>query len=477
MLALAALLMAAACSHNGNDVSTVTDVQVSIDIENPSDAIPEDFIGLSFETGSVRINNAHTDGYFFSASNNQTLNIFNQLGIKHLRIGGGSVDTNPTVPTFADIDELFAFVRKSGVKVIYSFRLLNGDLDNEVKVAKYVWDNYKDCIECFAVGNEPDWNSYHKPDPEIKDYPTYLAKWKKFAYAIKSEIPEVKFTGPNTGSNYPVAGAKDTDFNGKSWTVNFAEDLKDSGLLYSLAQHNYVGQDAAKMKPEEMIPQIMSADWPEVQYPALYNATCLPVLNLGFDYRLQESNSFSSASDGGSNSFSTALFSLDYMHWWSEHKCSGVNFHNKQWVLNAPIGMDGNKNFFVNPVGYGIMAFKLGGKGNILPLELTNAAKRNITAYAVRNDEHIYVTLINKEYGEAGHDIKVKLNLNADFKSVKSLKLDTPGNNPYSREARLGGEHIESTSEWAGKWVTLSRNTDVITVGECSALILDIVVK
>lgn len=477
IISVIAALTVAGCTHNDGSATTGSgDLTVSIDLSAPGKEIPADFSGLSFETGSVRINNAQTKGYFFSDENTQSLHIFKELGIRHLRIGGGSVDTNPTVPTRQDIDEFFQFARKAGVSVIYSFRLLNGDLENEVETAKYVWDNYKDCIECFAIGNEPDWDSYHREDPEIRDYPSYLSKWTRFAQAIKAEIPEIRFTGPNTGSNYPVYGAKDTRYDGKSWTVNFAEDWAGKDMLYSVAQHNYVGQDAAKLTPDDMIPKILSTNWNEVQYPALYDAVVKPVTELGYSCRLQESNSFSSASEGGSNSFATALFSLDYMHWWARHDCAGVNFHNKQWVLNAPIGKDNSGNLYVNPVGYGIKAFSISGKGNILPVSLSDNNK-NVTAYASVNGKHIYVTLINREYGNNAENLTVNLDFDAEVSNIRTLALETTGGNPFNTSARLGGALIGHTEDWDGEWKNIGSGSRTVEVKKCSALIIDIMTK
>lgn len=462
-------------SNSGEGASN--EIRITIDTDQTGDQIPEEFIGLSFETGSVRKNNAGTNGYFFSAGNAQSLHIFKQLGIKHLRIGGGSVDMNQVAPTFQDIDELFSFVDKLGIKVIYSFRLLNGKIDNEVQVAKYIWDNYKEHIECFAIGNEPDWDSYHREDPEIRDYPTYLAKWKRFAEAITREIPEARFTGPNTGSNFPVTGAKDTNYNGVSWTVNFAKDLKDSGWLYQLAQHNYVGQDATGRDPQEMIDKILSRSWNNIEYPALYNATLAPVLKEGFTYRLGESNSFSGQSDGGSNSFATALFSLDYMHWWAEHQCAGVNFHNKQWVLNAPIGKDDARNFFVNPVGYGIMAFKLGSRGAVQPLTMENAGQLNVTAYAVRDKNDVYVTLINKEYGFDAQDAVVTIDIDKSVQRIETIELASPEGKASSRMATLGNGVIDNTAEWNGTWNTHDTGKTEFDLSHTSAMIIHLTLK
>lgn len=482
LFASATLFFAARCSAadknpdpNDNRPAAIT---ITIDAESPGDRIPDDFIGLSFETGSVRKNNAGMPGYFFSSGNAQSLHIFDQLGVRHLRVGGGSVDANKVAPTYEEINELFSFAAKSGVRVVYSLRLLNGDLANEVQVARYIWDRYKEYLDCFAIGNEPDWDSYHRPDPEIRDYPTYLAKWKKFAAAVTAVIPEAKFMGPNTGSNYPVAGAKDTNYNGKSWTVNFARDLKETGLIAELAQHNYVGQDAdEKSSPWTMIDKMLSPSWNNQQYPVLYNATLAPAVQDGYTYRLAESNSFSGQCDGGSNSFATALFALDYMHWWAQHKCNGVNFHNKQWVLNAPIGMDASGNLFVNPVGYGMMAFKFSGKGNILPIALDNASHANVTAYATKEGKNIRVTLINKEHGHDARTVAVTIDLNAKIRKIETLSLCSPGNDPASRIATLGGARIDNTTDWQGKWDAYAGKEPVIEMKPASALIVHILTE
>ncbi|MGM9749207.1 MAG: hypothetical protein ACI3ZN_10430 [Candidatus Cryptobacteroides sp.] len=410
------------------------------------------------ETGSLRKGNAgfnNYEGYFFSEDNTQTIRIFETLGIKHLRVGGGSVDANKIEPEYADIDHLFAFARKVGVKVVYSFKLLNGSSAKNTELAQYIQNKYSDVLDCFAIGNEPDWDSYHKTDPEIKDYPTYRDKWLRFANEIRASVPDAKFTGPNTGSNYPVTGAKNTDYNGKSWTVNFAQDLKSKALLKMASTHNYVGQDAVgqQLTPTQMVNKMLSKNWINKEYPALYHSISRPVIDSGFPYRLAESNSFSGGCEGGSNCFATALFALDYLHWWAEHQCAGVNFHNKQWVLNAPIGMNPETgDLFVNPVGYGIAAFSQGGKGFVQPMEVINKNQINATAYAVRDGNTVYVTLINKEYGSKAKELVADIDIDNETSTVETLLLESPEHDPLSLKATLGGTEIKSTDKWEGKW-------------------------
>lgn len=70
------------CSDNSSNLRSSDlnqgspEVNISIDANELGDLIPEDFCGLSVETGSIRKNNAQYNGYFFSGNNKQTLQIF-----------------------------------------------------------------------------------------------------------------------------------------------------------------------------------------------------------------------------------------------------------------------------------------------------------------------------------------------------------------------------------------------------------------
>src|SRR5262245_20531228 len=92
---------------------------VSVDISSPGFLIPDDFIGFSFETRRVNYNSDGVTVYFFDSTNTQALTLFRQLGVRSLRVGGGSVDQPETpIPTPKDIDALFRFAKAADVKVI-----------------------------------------------------------------------------------------------------------------------------------------------------------------------------------------------------------------------------------------------------------------------------------------------------------------------------------------------------------------------
>ncbi len=480
--------------------ATITLAQSSVSLNiytlHPGVFIPNDFSGISLEMGSLRSGNGGTLGYMFDdtttwpvTQHKQIINLFCELGLKNIRVGGGSVDMN-IVPSNYDIDAFFRFVKAINATVIYSVRLLNGNISDDSNIAKYVWSNYSQYIDCFAIGNEPDWHSYHTSDPAIYEttsgvpgtaYPSYLAKWRSYASAITTAVPDAKFGGPDTGSNYPIPGGTNTTYNGLTWTTNFANDETKSGIVKSIFFHNYVGQGAPNIgsgiSNNQLIGEILSTTWVDSYYPGLYNASGAPALADSLNYRLTESNSFSGYRSGVSNSFATALFSLDYMHWWAAHGAAGVNFHNKQWVGNGPVYMDANQNYQIYPVGYGIAAFNIGGHGKVDSLSIINPDNLNITSYAVADTNALYVTIINKEHFTGMRDAIVDITAPGYSNGASVMYLSVPDSNVADTTGVLLGGASITNSGWLGIWSPIDsagEGTYVVSVHASSAAIVKI---
>ena len=477
-----------------------TSVSINVLAQRPGYRIPSDFSGLSIETGSLRSGNGGVCGNWFDDStvwpqrlHAQMITLFNNLGIRNIRVGGGSVDVNNVIPTNSDIDAFFRFVKATNVSVIYSLRLLNGDITQDTNIAKYVWSNYHQYIRAIAIGNEPDFHSYHTVDPTIYEtqpgvpgtgFPSYIARWKTFASAVASAVPDVKFGGPDTGSNYPIPGGANTYYNGLPWTVQFAYSTRSLSNIAEIYFHNYTGQGASGT-PQGMADAMLSPTWDNSYYPALYTATCVPVLAAGLPYRLTESNSFSSGLSGGSNCFATALYSLDYLHWWAAQGASGVNFHNKQWVLNDAIFMDSDGNYQINPMGYGIAAFKIGGQGRIDSVSISNPANLNLTAYAVADSNgQLFVTVLNKEhytsapFAPAPRDAEVNISAPGFPDTACVMYMSAPSGNVLATDSiTLGGQTISNGAPFAGKWSpidTVRAGYYVVSVPYASAAIVRI---
>jgi hypothetical protein len=459
--------------------------------------IPDDFAGLSFERGPLNQGNAGVAGYMFSPANGSLVTLFRNLGLRNLRIGGGSVEESIPAGTgrdgFTGIDNLFAFADAAQVQVIYSLRLLSpsagpiADLDKVgAEVARYIWDRYRQHVASFCIGNEPDWHAFHtyaghRLDPAIYEansgvpgsaYPSYRAGWQRFAQAVGAAAPGAPLIGPDTGAYSPLTYTPDPE-TGVSWTERFATDERASGRVPDITQHYYVGGSPRKTTARQAIRNMLSPEWVTgtaigsqpagttyTPYPWLYSNNLAPVLAAGLRYRLTESNDYLTGVPGASNAFASALWALDYLHWWAAHGAVGVNFHNKQWlytdtIVPDPAGAAGR--FATTPKGYGIKAFTLGSAGQPRPVTIGNPDGINLTAYCVSNPGAAYVTIINKTHGPGAADAAVTISPPSQgLQRAQVMTLDSgePGN-PGAATATLGGAAITGDVPWDGQWQAL----------------------
>jgi hypothetical protein len=449
-------------------------VMVTIDARAPGVSIPADFVGLSFETSNLLPDKQGR--YIFSGENKQLVSVFKTIGIKNLRIGGGTAeDPRYAVPGPADIDQLFAFAKAAEVRVIYTLRLLNGDKEADAAIASYIQQHYGTRLEYFCIGNEPDWRAYHNKDPKITDYPSFLRQWRTFASAIVAAVPGAKFAGPDTGSDYPISNAKDTDYNGTSWTQHFVADEKKSGRLVAALQHDYIGQGSKGVSIQTAVDAMLSANWDTVNYPALYNHVLAPVQTEGLVYRMTECNDYTGGIDGASNAFASALWALDYMHWQAAHRAVGVNFHNKRWIHTDTIYPDRQGIFQIAPKAYGLKAFELGGRGSVEAVKIANPNRINVTAYAVRGDGYLFVTIINKTHGLGAREAEVAILGDGVTPHAEVIFLTAPNGDVTARAGvTLGGASVPNDGPWLGKWTALPPDTTgqcVVKVAAASAAI------
>jgi len=431
--------------------------------------IPSDFIGLSFETEAMQPDNENGNGYVFDSTDKQLVTLFQNLGIRSLRIGGDSVDSNKSgyIPAKNDIDALFRFAESAQVKVIYSLRLLNGNPSQDASTAEYVLHNYDRYLTCLAIGNEP--NLYKNKDPEITNDASFYTKWRAFATTITNSLPDAKFGGPDTGTG------------GTSWASDFAQREANSGMVTRIFSHYYVG-GFPKGDAQRLINEMLSPAWDTARYPAFYNKIGAPARSLGFPYRFTELNSFVASFPGtwgGNNACATALFSLDCMHWWAEHGCAGVNFHTVIGKYNGTVYRDADGNYQVYPIAYGIKAFDIGGHGKVHAVSVTNPDHVNLTAYAVTDTNNtLFVTIINKEHNDGARSASVTIAPgNLSFGTVEAMYLVTPNSDAGATNGiTLGDASIANDEPWSGKWTSLKsdKNGCVVTVPAASAAIIKI---
>ena len=466
-------------------ISLAAAAQSSVELtvaDSPGYRVPADFTGLSFEADAALPNHRGVKGYFFCSANKELVRLFVNSGIRSLRMGGGQVDYNHEAAyDRAAIDSVFSFAKAAGIKVIYSLPLLNANDTADALAAQYIWEHHREYLECFSIGNEPNEPPYKEaPAGAIKTYAEYLAAWRKFAAAIVKAVPGARFTGPDAG--------------GWNWTEEFARDEKSSGSIAMITHHQYPGgHPAIRNVPytaQQAIDSMLSPAWLAGEYRNIYDKTGPKVARYGFSCRLTEANDYLGGIAGASNAMASALWALDYMHWQAARGAIGINFHNNQWLKTCTIYLGPGGEVLANPKANAIKAFDLVSGGRTEPVAIVNPNGVNLTAYAIKGDSYLYVTIINKEHGARGCGVHATIGAKGFTTSKGFTKskgfttsgkasvmyLIAPGNDAGATGGiTLGGDSITNNRPWNGEWTVLGRKHKDrydVNVAQASAVIV-----
>lgn len=441
-------------------------VRLNLNTTASTTPIPADFLGLSFETLTLL---PHTDGSpaYFVPTNRPLTQLFHTLGIRSLRLGGNTADTpSIPIPTQSEIDQLFQFAQAAGVKVIYTLRLRESSVPNVAEAAKYLMDHHATQIDCLAIGNEP--NIYEHV------FSKYADDLRAYTSAVLAAAPNAHLCGPGTN----ITGTA-------PWANGYIKEFGQSPHLLWLTQHAYPGGAGGKVTdPATGIRQMLSPEF-EQRYQNYVNAFVPAAQTAHIRYRIEESNSFyNGGAQDVSNTFASSLWALDYLYFWLAHGSSGVNFHTGDtvaaadhqapcWYATFWTRPDGTLD--VHPIAYAIKAFELAAKGEILPVEATNAPT-TLRIYATRNaDQTIYLTLINKQMDSPQPPASIETQLPPHSGKVSIMSLNAPALTATSG-VQLGGAAIDSEGQWNGEWQRTPAHgkTLRLTVQPASALLVRI---
>jgi hypothetical protein len=425
------------------DAQTV--VSVVIDTQSPGATIPDDFSGLSFETETLLPDKAGS--HYFSKTNSALADTVRNLGVKSLRVGGNTAD-RPTLqfPDIKDADHLFAFAKATSAHVIFTLRLRQGGPEEAAQIAKHLIQHYKSQLTCFAIGNEP--NVY------LKSFRAYEAELKRYMQAFDkfSAGSAVRFCGPGTTPSKT------------EWARDFSDSFAHSDHIRYVTQHAYPGNSGRKVLDSASgISAMLSSAWAE-SYERFYDSFAMAAQANQLPFRIEETTSyFNGGAKDVSNTFASALWGLDYMHWWAAHSAAGINFHTGEHVAAGDentqcfyaVFLRSGNGYAIQPLGYAMKAFDVAGHGRVVPLHLQSGAHPiNLTAYAVMSDtNNLYVTLINKEEGTDAKDATVLIAVPAEYKHLSLIRMeDRNGGITAKAGVTLGGVVIQENGVWNGAW-------------------------
>jgi hypothetical protein len=493
-------------TESSSAARAVVSTTIHIDTNRIGSAIPPTYVGMSITRKNI--SGQGGDALFDPARNPayaELLNLVKQVRIRHLRTVSGDAKTEEGDPTAEEDDNFFRFAKAAGLgerSIIYSLHLFNEEdhlpgTSNTIS-AKHIWGSpYRSMIESFALDNEPDWKGRYHLDPNIRGYfpsrgsigyrDAWTRRYDEVQAALGRPVPPAAFSGPDTGSNYPVStdAASNTSIDGTPFTLRFAIDHRHHIDLAT--QHYYGGSNQGTLTAREMAEAMLDPmrldDWQKLLDHALAGARTWPG---GLRFRLTESNAFSGGLDPGSQCFATALWSLEYFHWWAAHGSVGVDPFTRVVQYNAPIFLDTRSGaFMAEPYAYGMLAFALGSEGTTVRPEAVSFSSKidRVTAYAVVNSAHLYVTIVNKTFNSVGaKDASIVIHADGFVaKQARALELaSAPGQSGDASvtSATLGGAKIPNAGDWSGTWTSVPVRGDgsigPVSVPSTSAFVIDV---
>ncbi|HTC94633.1 MAG TPA: malectin domain-containing carbohydrate-binding protein [Terriglobales bacterium] len=439
----------------GEGAQAQSPVTVTLSPGSPGAAIPNDYIGLSYETGSIN------GGNYFRPTNQPLLQVFSTLGIKSLRFGGNTSDSG--TPANADLDNMFGFAKAAGIPVVYTLRLKGSSPGAAATTAGFLWGKYSSSITCFSIGNEP--------DLYIGSYATYASDVSAYMSAVGPVAPGAKFCPP------------DTSRHNTSWVGQTANQFGTAKLAH-VTHHVYPGGSGATTCCAAARDTLLGTGI-FGEYNSQYSGSVPTAAGDGLLLRLSETNSFvHGGAPNASNTFASALWGLDYMYWWTTQQdmLGGVNFHTGDSVASGPpnyaVFLSTAGGYSMHPLGYGIKAFDLGGHGRVVHAALNNPSAVDLTAYGVlAADNSLWVTVINKSHDASATTVNLTIQSGGSYNQAAEWVLQAPNNDvSQTTGVTLGGAGFNVDGTWNGTStpVAISGGNVSLTMPPATAVVVQL---
>jgi hypothetical protein len=372
---------------------------LTIDESSTLSTIPQDFIGLSYESAQL------ANPAFFSAKNTALIALFRELsdwGV--LRLGGGTSEftaftadetqaaapfdavgpdtsknvKSDTIITRQSLRNLREFLDATGWRCLYGLNLGRGPVARAVQEASYAQSILGPRLIAFQLGNEPDaWRNRYRP--ATWSYADYWKEWSAAATAIEVRVPQASFAGPDVSNKL-------------AYVTGFAEDKKHNAHdVVMLTSHYYAMGPAGA--PGITLDKLLSPD-PKLERDLAIAMTAAH--SAGLPYRMSEGNScWNGGQSGVSDTLASALWVADMMLDFASLGCAGVNLHGGGNGFYTPIAGTLAEGFTRRPEYFGVELIKPFTGATLIRSKL-DCANDRVRAYAARKSGSAMVLIINK---------------------------------------------------------------------------------
>jgi hypothetical protein len=402
------LLLAQSGFSAGAETITAT---LTIDESVTLATIPEDFIGLSYESAQL------ANPAFFAASNTALIALFRELSAGGvLRLGGGTSDwtaftideasgpppfdavgpdtsknlKSDTPITPASLRNLRAFLDAANWRCLYGLNLGRGPIARAAEEGFYVEQILGPRLIAFQLGNEPDaWRSRYRPT--TWSYPDYWKEWSAAHAAIAARVPNAKFAGPDVS-------------NKMAYVTGFADDVKRSAPDVVLLTSHYYAMGPAGAK-DVTIEKLLSPD-PKLERDL--RIAMAAAHSAGIPYRMSEGNScWNGGQPGVSDTLASALWVAEMMLEFASFGCAGVNLHAGGNGYYSPIAGNLAAGFTRRPEYFGIELAKPFIGATLMQSTLA-CADNKLQAYAAHGADKRFVLAINKTAQPAAIQLQLR---------------------------------------------------------------------
>ena len=422
--------------------------ELLVDFNAPGQRIPDDFLGLSFESKGL-----FSEG-IFSPANHSLISLIERLGSKGvIRIGGNSSD-RPSLPKWSRRDRtqfknLAGFLSEIGWPLIYGLDLGSDKAEPAAIEAEMVAQAVGSNLCAFQFGNEPD---LFRADLRKSDYnySDYLIEWREFLRAVRTRVPGAPVAGPDI--------SYDT-----TWLEPFINAFGPE--IRFLTCHYYSEGPASR---GDVTMERMLESGPALQ--KLVDSVARYAERSGLKVRMTETNSvFGGGKPGISDTLGAALWGIDVMFSVAQAGWLGINFHVGNDADYSPVVRSRRGVFEPRPLYYAMILFAYAGRGSLVPIR---GQGRSVSAFAIRGRQgERRVVLVNKDLAQAA-DVRIAtLGHKATI-----VRLTAPSAESKSG-ITLGGSSVDSKGVWAPRLtesVLLRSSRFIVPLPAASAAVIQI---
>ena len=337
-----------------------SEIAVTADFDRPQFSIPEDFLGLSFETRRIVLQD------YLIPENETVIELIKKLSPRGvIRIGGNSSD-EPVTPEElgrSQLERFAKFIKATGWSVIYGLNLGSGTAERAADEAALVSELLGSENIVFQIGNEPDLFQLRKLKANGYGKDAFIIDWRNFSNAVKARVPGAVFAGPDVSSD-------------TSWMGPF---VKNFGSEVRFATHHYYSEGPAGNKSVS-ISRMLESSYVLTNRIRAIDDTIRSDLPL----RMTEMNSvWNGGQSGISDTFASALWAIDAMLTLAAAGWIGVNFHTNG-AIYSPIRHEADGSFQAQPLYQGLIFFSKVAIGSVCPVLIEEDPPSTFRVFAIR---------------------------------------------------------------------------------------------